>query len=74
MKILTILSCGLIAASSTAPAQQEEAPAESAPNPALTLTWSKAEPINLIGPHATHQLVLTATSATGAARDVTHSA
>ena len=74
MKILTILSCGLIAASSTAPAQQEEAPAESAPNPALTLTWSKAEPINLNGPHATHQLVLTATSATGAARDVTHSA
>lgn len=74
MKILTILSCGLIAASSTSPAQQEEAPAESAPNPALTLTWSKAEPINLIGPHATHQLVLTATSATGAARDVTHSA
>ncbi|MFT6181325.1 MAG: hypothetical protein ACJAQT_004528 [Akkermansiaceae bacterium] len=74
MKILTILCCGLLAAASTATAQQAPVSAESAPAPAPTLTWSKAEPVNLIGPHATHQLVLTATSPNRATRDVTHSA
>jgi len=74
VKILTILSCGLFATVILATAQQDQAPAESTAAPALTLAWSKAEPIKLIGPHATHQLVLTAKSAIGADHDVTHSA
>lgn len=74
MKILTILSCALLAAVTIATAQQNVVPLESASAPTPTLAWNKAEPIKLIGPHATHQLVLTATSDTGVAHDVTHSA
>lgn len=74
MKIVTILSCALLAAIAIAAAQQDALPVESAPAPALTLAWNKAEPVHLIGPHATHQLVLTGTSATGKTRDLTQSA
>ena len=74
MKILTILSCGIFSTVILATAQQDQAPAESTAVPAFTLAWSKAEPIKLIGPHATHQLVLTAKSTIGADHDVTHSA
>ena len=74
MKILTILFCVLFSAASNASAQQGEVPVESAAAPKPTLTWNKTEPVTLIGPHATLQLVLSATSADGATRDVTHAA
>ena len=60
MKIFALLSCGLLAIAS---AQQNEVPVESS----LALSWSKNEAVKLVGPHASHQLVVTAASG-----DVTH--
>ncbi|NRB26854.1 MAG: DUF1553 domain-containing protein [Roseibacillus sp.] len=67
MKIIRILCCALLGAASSAIGQDETA---ATPPPSLVLEWSDPKPLQLIGPHARHQLVLAAREAQGPPRDI----
>ena len=68
MKQINILSCGLLLGAMLA---QISAQTDSPPP---SLSWSSEEVVNLIGPHATHQLVLSAERSDAPVEDVSSAA
>nr|NIP96430.1 S-layer protein [Akkermansiaceae bacterium] len=69
MKIIKTLWCALPCAVLPLSAQEEPAPSSPAPP---VLEWSQPDPIRLAGPHARHQVVISARQDNSPPFDVTH--